>query len=139
MHMSLIKWEPFGEIDRFFDDFPQRGIRSIGRDMAVDLYEEDGNIVAEMNISGVDPEKVNVSVEGDYLRIIGSREEEKEENKKYFYSKEISRGSFERTIHIPERVDNAKVEAEYADGMLKVVMPKNKEERRDKIQVKIKK
>lgn len=137
--MDLIKWEPFGEFDRFFGDFQPRGPRSIGRDMAVDLYEEGNNVIAEMNISGVDPEKIDISVEGDYLRVTGAREEEKETKEKHFYSKEISRGSFERTIRIPETVDENAVEAEYKDGILKVTMPKKEETKRDKIKVVVKK
>ncbi len=137
--MAIVKWEPFGEFDRVFDDFPFRGLRNVGRDMAVDLYEEDGNIVAEMNISGIDPEKIDVSVEGEYLRIAGAREEEKEQDTKQFYSKEISRGSFERIIHIPEAVNDEAVEAEYKDGILKVVMPKREEKKKDKVKIVVKK
>jgi HSP20 family protein len=136
--MSLIKWEPFGEIDRFFEDFHTRGLRNIGRDMAVDLYEKGNNIVAEMNISGIDPEKVDITIEGDYLRVHGSREEEKEEEQKQFYSKEICRGSFERTIHIPENIDETQVEAEYTNGILKVIMPKTEKEEKEKIKIKVK-
>lgn len=137
--MSLIKWEPFGEIDQFFDDFPRRGFRNFGRDMAIDLYEEDNAIIAEMNISGVNPDDVDITVEGGYLRITGAREEEKEEDKKHFYSKEICRGSFERTVRIPEPVEETAVEAEYADGVLKVVMPMREEEKKEKVKIQVKK
>ncbi len=137
--MAIVKWEPFGEFDRFFDDLPGRGLLHMGRDMAVDLYEDGNNIIAEMSVSGMDPEKIDVTVEGDYLRICGTREEETEKKEKHFYSKEIQRGSFERALRLPEMVDATAVEAEYEDGVLKITMPKKGSEKREKIKVVVKK
>jgi HSP20 family protein len=134
--MSIIKWEPFGEVDRFFNDFPSM---NLGRDMAVDLYEDGPNLIAEMNVSGIDPEKIDISIEGNYLRISGSREEKKETKEKQFYSKEISRGSFERAIRLPETVSESAVKAECENGVLKIVMPKAEEKKKEKIKVQIKK
>ena len=137
--MSIVKWEPFGEFDRFFEDFGGRGLRSMNRSMAADLYEEGDNLIAEMSVSGMDPEKIDVSIEGDYLRVSGSREEEEEKKEKKFYSKEIYRGSFERTIFLPEQVQDDAVEAECKDGVLKVTMPKKGDVKKEKIQVVVKK
>ena len=47
--MSLIKWEPFGDLDNFFSDFSRSGLRCMSGDLAVDVYEEEGKVVAEMN------------------------------------------------------------------------------------------
>lgn len=137
--MSIIKWEPFGEIDHFFNDFPSQNLPKFGRDMAVDLYEEGNTLVAEMSVSGIDPEKIDVSVQDGYLRIAGTREEEVEKNEKQFYSKEISRGSFERTLRLPQVVDEDAVEAEYDDGVLKVRMPKIEEIKKEKKKIVVKK
>lgn len=137
--MSIIKWEPFGEIDRFFNDFPSQNFVKFGRDMAVDLYEEGNTLVAEMSVPGIDPEKIDISVEENYLRITGMREEEKEQKDKQFYSKEISRGSFERTLRLPVSVDEGNIQAECKDGVLKILMPKTEEKKREKIKVIVKK
>jgi len=137
--MSLIKWEPFGEFDRFFNDLPAQNIHAFGRDMAIDLYEEGSDLIAEMSVSGIDPEKIDIAIEGNYLRISGVREEETEKKEKQFYSKEICRGSFERSLRLPEEVEEGKVEAEYADGILKVRMPKIGDKKREKIKVVVKK
>jgi HSP20 family protein len=136
--MAIVKWEPFGEFDRIFDHLPGQGMLGQMGDMAVDLYEDGNNIIAEMNISGIEPEKVDVTVEGNYLRIIGTREEEKEKKTKQFYSKEIRRGSFERALRLPEPVNETKVEAEYKDGVLKVTLPKLGE-KKGKVKVVVKK
>ena len=143
--MAIIKWEPFGEIDRFFNDFPTQNFMPFGRDMAVDLYEEGDNLIAEMSIPGFDPEKIDITVEGNYLRIVGTREEEKDqpaqagEKGKQIYSKEISRGSFERALRLPALVHEDKIVAECKDGVLKITMPKTGEKKKEKIKVSVKK
>jgi HSP20 family protein len=132
--MAIVKWEPFGEFDRFFDDLPSAGFARMG-DMAVDLYEDGNNIIAEMSLPGMDAEHLDVTVEGNYLRVCGTREEEKEEKDKHFYSKEIRRGGFERAVRLPEAVDDEAVAAAYKDGVLKVTMPKLGDKKKGKVKV----
>jgi HSP20 family protein len=138
--MAIVKWEPFGEFDRFFNDFPALTAPHAGfGDMAVDLYEDGNNLIAEMSVPGIEAEKIDVSVEGNYLRICGKREEEKEKKTKQFYSKEIHRGSFERALRLPNPVNETKVSAEYKDGVLKITLPKLEEKRANKVKVVVKK
>jgi HSP20 family protein len=107
--------------------------------MAVDMYEDGNAIIAEMSVPGIEPDKVEVTVEGNYLRVCGKREEEKEKKTKQFYSKEIRRGSFERAIRLPAPVNEGKVSAEYKDGVLKVTLPKVEEKKSGKVKVVVKK
>ncbi len=136
--MAIIKWEPVSDIDKFFDD---RSISSIfpklGWDLAVDVYEEKGNVCAKMNLPGVNPEELDVSVDEDMLTISGAREEEKKTEEKDYYSKEIRRGSFSRSVQLPKHVDAVKTKAEYEDGVLIVSMPIVKGEERKAVQVKV--
>lgn len=143
--MALLKWKPLNNIEKMFEEdfptfsFPTLSLPKIGWDLAVDVFEEEGNVIAEMNLPGIDPDKVEISVEDDYLKITGSREEEKETEKKNFYSKEIKRGSFERTIELPSKVKKEKVEAKYSDGVLRITLPKETSKCCEKVKVKIKK
>jgi len=123
--MSLIKWEPLMDIENVFDSFPT--LTKLGVDFAVDVYEKDKNIIAEMNLPGIDPDNINVSIENNYLRISGSREESKEEKNKHYYSKEIKRGTFERMVRLPGTVEEDKVTAEFKNGELVVTLPKTAE------------
>lgn len=127
-------------MDRFFDDFPSfpQLHKWGGGDLAMDVYEEGNNVVAEMSLPGIDPEKIEVKVEGNYLRVYGAREETKEDKKKNYYSKEIRRGSFERAVRLPENVDEKNIKAEYKKGELKVVMPKLAIKESGKIKVEVK-
>jgi len=135
--MSLIKWEPFTDIENMFDSFHR--FTKLGNDLAVDVYEKDNNIIAEMSLPGIDPDKINISVENNYLCISGSREEAKEEVKKHYYSKEIRRGTFERVVHLPSKVEEDRVTAEFKNGELTITMPKTKELVSNKIKIEVKK
>lgn len=133
--MTLIKWnqDPFEDFHRMFNNLllspVQRGMQQVGMDLAVDIYEEDDKIIAEMNLPGIDPEDIDIAVEDGYLKIAGSREETKEEKdeERDYYSKEIKRGSFRRMIALPEHVDEDEAKAEYADGVLQISFPKKEE------------
>lgn len=131
----LMSWKPFGE--KFFErDFPASGLPKFGWDLAVDVYEKNGNVVAEMNLPGIDADKIDVSVEDGYLTVKGSREEKKETEEKDYYSKEIKRGAFERTVKLPDYVKKEKTEAQYKDGVLKIVLPKD-EKKEGTVKVKV--
>ena len=138
--MSIIKWEPFGEIENVFEEFSFPVISKIGSDLAIDLYEEDNNIMAKMNLPGVNPDKINIEVEDNTLHVSGSHEEEKEEKKKHYYHKEIKKGSFERMVTLPQSVKKDEVSAEYNQGVLKIKLPKTKkEETTHKVKISVKK
>jgi HSP20 family protein len=141
MRMSLVKWEPFDEFDRLFRDFgmlshPRN--HQVGLDLAVDMYEDGQNLVAEMNLPGLKGEDIDIEIENNHLHISGKREEVQEKKEKSHYAKEIRRGSFERIVALPNKVASNKVEAEYDNGVLKVIMPKLEETAESKIKVKVK-
>lgn len=124
--MKMIKWEPFKEVDRFFDDsffpyFPK--LTQLGLDLAVDMYEEKDNIIAKMNLPGVTPNELDISIENNILTVSGRREEETEIDEKDYYSKEIRRGSFSRSVSLPKSVDADKSEATYEKGELVIAVP----------------
>lgn len=138
--MSLIKWEPFEEFDKLFKEFgPLSTMRdsSAGFDLAVDVYEDGSNLVAEMNLPGLKGDDIDVEIESNHLRISGKREESNEKKDKDHYSKEIRRGSFQRIVALPQHVKANEIEAEYEDGVLKVIMPKEDEAPSNKIKVKV--
>jgi HSP20 family protein len=141
--MSLIKWEPFGEMDRFFNEpffsnFPSL-TRPMGFDLAVDVYEEKDNVVAKMSLPGLKSEDVEVSIEDNTLTVTGRREEEKETKDKEYYSKEIRRGAFSRTVALPTSVKADKAEAKFADGMLTITVPVIEGAKEKAVKVKISK
>ncbi|MCA9355196.1 Hsp20/alpha crystallin family protein [Candidatus Kaiserbacteria bacterium] len=140
--MSLIKWEPFEEFDRVFRDMstlPSLKMSNMNFDLACDVYEDGDNLVAEMNLPGLDADSIDVEIEENHLRVSGKREEIQEKKEKNHYTKEIKRGSFERLVPLPNPVKKDAVEAEYSEGVLKVTMPKREASEDKRIKVKVKK
>jgi HSP20 family protein len=136
--MSLIKWEPFDDLDRVFSDIaslPELKMSPMGFDLAVDVYEDGNTLIAEVNLPGLDGSNIAVEVEDTLLRLSGKREEVQEKKEKNHYSKEIRRGTFERLIPLPALIQQEKVTAEYKHGVLKVVMPLKEESGEKRIKV----
>ena len=132
--MSIIRWRPFEDLEESFEDI--EAFRANGWDLAADVYEDQDKIVVEMHLPGIDPDKVNIDVDENYLRISGSREESEEKKEKNFFKKEIRRGSFERGIPRPCAVESEKAQAECKEGALKVILPKKQGKQPSKIQIK---
>ena len=141
--MSLIKWNPNSFLDNFFDDnfFNSSFLKNYkNNDLAVDVYKKDGKIMVEMQSAGIKPEDIDIYIEDGFLKISGKREEEKEEKDKNYYSKQIFRGSFERTIPLTEEIDDKKIKAETDNGMLKIELPiKDYKKKIEKKKIKVKK
>ena len=79
--MSLIKWTPlfsdfpFDDMEKAFSDFmPVVRGNSSGFVPAIDMYEEKDKVVVETQLAGIDPEKVDISIEDDVLCIKGESE-----------------------------------------------------------------
>ncbi|HOR57760.1 Hsp20/alpha crystallin family protein [Candidatus Saccharibacteria bacterium] len=140
--MAIVKWDPFRGLDNFFED--DLSILPFGRnlpsDLSVDVYEDGSNVVAEMHVAGMDPKKLDVTVEDNYLRVVGCKEEAKEDKSKSYYYKEIRRGSFERAVRLPAPVKEQNAKATYENGVLKVIIPKEvADKKHKKVEIEIKK
>jgi HSP20 family protein len=86
--------------------------------------DKDGKkFLCQVMLPGVDPKDVNIQVQGNTLNISGERSTSRETKESDFIHREISYGSFQRTIELPEGVDSDKVAAEYRNGMLEITAP----------------
>ncbi len=126
--MSMIKWTPFidtfEEMDKNFNAFLPSLHGSESLVPAVDVYEDKDNVIVEAQLAGIDPDKVDISIEHDTLLIRGESEKKSEVDEKNYYRKEIRRGSFYRSILLPTHVSGDKAEAVATDGVLKITIPK---------------
>mgnify|MGYP002621669406 CR=1 FL=1 len=91
---------------------------------AVDVTEDDNEIVVRAEIPGIDPDKVDVSISGNSLLLSGQKDESYEDRGKDYYRSERRFGSFRRRIDLPESVDADRITAEYDAGVLLVRAPK---------------
>jgi HSP20 family protein len=130
--MALIPRQSRSPLSSFFGDDlfsgPARANR--GTDLAIDIYNQDGNTVAEMNVPGIDPDDIDVSVDRNRLTVSGSYTDENEnENRDYSY-RERRFGQFSRSVRLPNEVEAESTEAEYTDGVLKITMPNTEDTER---------
>ena len=103
---------------------------------SVDMYQTDTGVVVETPLPGVDPDDVSISVENDVLTIQGKTEKKNEVDEKNYWRKEIRTGSFYRQVALPTHVVSDKAEANFADGILKVTIPKATQVKAKKIEIK---
>lgn len=102
---------------------------------AVDIYEDEHNLVLKLEVPGMNEEDLNVSLENNTLSVSGERKFEKEEKEENFHRIERRYGSFTRTFRLPNTVDAEKVEAAYDKGILKVTLGKRAEAKPKQIKV----
>jgi len=98
------------------------------------VCEQDAVVVAEL--PGVDHRKIDISVVGDTLTLSGSREREILKEGESYHRQERSHGHFTRTLQMPFQVDASTVEAKYEKGVLRITLPRSKEDKPKKISVK---
>lgn len=126
--MSLIKWTPFidsfEEMDKVFNDFLPTWRGNEGLVPAIDMYEDKDNVIVEAQLSGIDPDKVSITIENNTLCLKGESEKKSEVDEKNYYRKEIRRGSFYRTIALPAHVKGDAASALAEGGVLKITIPK---------------
>jgi HSP20 family protein len=111
--------------DRMFDSFFdwQLPATRFGYAAApLDLYERDGKYVLEMAIPGYDPKEIDVEVTGGTVTVTGEHAEKSEKKDVRYYRREIRRGSFSRTVTLPQDLDADDVTATIDNGVLRLTL-----------------
>jgi len=148
--MPIVRWEPFrnlvstqDQFNRLFNETFSRfftgaeGGEAQGWSPAVDIYENDNNLVLKAELPGVDPNDVEVRVEDNVLYLRGQRKFEKDVKEENYHRIERAYGSFQRTFTLPNSVDANKVAAEYKSGVLTLTMPKREEVKPKTIKIQV--
>ena len=101
----------------------------------MDIVEAEKEYRLHLEVPGVDPKNVNITVQDGVLTVSGEKSAEKTEKGETWTRSERTYGSFSRSVTLPEGVDAEKVTAEGADGVLVVRIPKPEAKTPRKIQV----
>ena len=102
----------------------------------VDFSETDKEYVIRLEAPGVPKEDLEVNLDGQTLTLSGRRDFAKEEKTEEYFWREREQGRFVRTIQIPTPVDASKVDANYAEGILTVKVPKTEPAIKNRIAIK---
>jgi HSP20 family protein len=105
----------------------------------LDVRESADAIVVEAELPGVDEKDVNVTLKDGVLTIKGEKKNETEQKGESYHMMERSFGSFERSIRLPDSVDETKVEARFDKGVLSVAAAKKPEAVKAERKIEIKK
>jgi HSP20 family protein len=131
----LTQWSPFSQLfewhkdnddlfNQFFRVSADAGRQTIETWLpAVEGYAKDEQYVLRVDLPGVDPKDVEISVVNNQLNIRGERKSAHAgENLKYHHA-ELSYGSFHRTLALPSAIDTDKINARYENGVLEITFP----------------
>ncbi len=146
----IVRWDPFKEItslqdrmNRVFDDIWGRQRRTEDEFIsgswapAVDVRETKDALDLQVELPGIDPKDVEVSVENGVLTIKGSRNFEKASEGQTYHRVERAYGSFERSFTLPTNLDVGRVQAVYRHGVLHLTLPKREEAKPRAIAIKV--
>ncbi|HLW35393.1 MAG TPA: Hsp20/alpha crystallin family protein [Chthoniobacterales bacterium] len=101
---------------------------------ALDLYQNNDNVVAVLELAGMRKEDIEISLHDGMLTISGERKRSSANGEKAERTERYV-GSFRRTVSLPVQVDASKVSATYRDGILTVTLPKAEEAKPKRIEV----
>ncbi len=146
--MAIIRWDPFRDLvtlrdrmNRLFEDAVSTA-RTEEKDMissswapAVDIYEDEKELVLTAEIPGINEKDVNIKIEDNTLIIHGERKLEKETREENYHRIERAYGSFYRSFTLPNHIDQDKIQAEHENGVLKITMPKKPELQPRKVKI----
>lgn len=130
-------------MNRLFEDATERRTRvatDSGDDVetadwypAADVYDRDEEYLIEVDLPGIDRSALEINIDDDRLVIKGTRAGAGGESVK---SQRLM-GSFLRTFNVPASVDQKQIKAQYKDGVLEVRLPKQKEQKAKRIEIKV--
>ena len=126
-----------GGLDRFFDEVaPATARRSLVP--PADIEETDTHYVLKLDVPGFSKDAIQVEVDDGILKIAGERNALiTDGNKPRLHLSERQSGRFERRFTFNDEVDFEKIEAQFADGVLQVSIPKKESAKPRKIEVKV--
>ena len=147
--MAMSRWDPFRDLMSIQSELN----RLFGRTYAgsesgttggvtgawvppLDIYETPEKFVVHVELPGIDPDGVDVSVEDSVLTVRGQRDFYSDVDEDSFHRVERRYGAFARSITLPQTADAERIEANFDRGVLIVEVPKVEQAKPRKIQVK---
>lgn len=144
------QWNPLQDLmvlqdrmNRLFEDATQRRTQTAtgaGDEFeradwtpAADIYETESGYLIAMDLPGIKREELQIDIDDNRLIVKGTRQVEESKQ----FRTERPHGKFLRAFSVPASVDQAKIGAEYKDGVLQVRLPRRSEPNPKKIDIKI--
>ena len=148
MNTTMTRWDPFrgltslqDQVNRLFEDTVQHG-RTSQADLATwapaaDIYETENELIAKLDLPGVQEKAVDIHVENNTLTIRGERQFEKEVTEDNYLRIERAYGTFTRSFSLPNIVKVDNIRANLQNGVLTIRMPKREEAKPKQIKINV--
>lgn len=123
-------WDPFRDLEREMDRLLQgvsltlHGVRFSRRFPQLNLLELEDCYVITAEIPGADPQKLDITTASGVLTIRGVRQPPEEARDDAFRRQERFQGPWQRSLQLPERVNDEDMKAEFSAGVLRITVPK---------------
>lgn len=125
------------EVNRLFTDWPARANWSAAPSFpAMNVWSDENSAVLTAELPGVSIKDIDISVERDTLTLRGQRQPEEMEGGVTYHRRERRFGGFHRTFRLSFQVDADKVEAEFKNGVLSILLPRAEADKPKKIAIK---
>jgi HSP20 family protein len=144
---AMSRWDPFRDLMSIQTELNRLFGRTYGGETGggavsgswvppLDVHETKDRFVVEMELPGIDPDAVEVTVEDSTLTVSGSRELATETEEDNYLRVERRYGQFSRSLSLPPATDPSKVDAHFDKGVLTIEVPKAEEAKPKKITIK---
>ncbi len=115
----LMRFDPLREFDRVFD---QAWSQTRAASVPMDAYRHGDSFVLNLDLPGVDPDSIDVTVERNALTITAERHWQPVEGDQVVAT-ERRHGTFSRQVYLGEGLDSEGIHATYDHGVLTVTLP----------------
>jgi HSP20 family protein len=148
--MMITRWSPNRdlttlqeEMDRLFQSLLPASARGGNGPESTwappaDIRESADAYLVRMDLPGIDPKNVNVSVHDKRLTVRGERREKTEDKSETWHRVERYHGTFERSFEL-DAVAADRISASYRDGVLEITIPKSEAAKPREIQINVQK
>ncbi len=139
------------EMDRLFETFlggaglpaltAGRGLASTGAPMMIpsmDVRETEKEVIIEADLPGIDEKDISLTMQNGVLTLRGEKKAETKEERENYHMMERSYGSFQRSVRLPDTIDEDNVDARFEKGVLKITLPKRPEAVKQQKKIEIK-
>ena len=131
--MTVSGFDPFSTMDRLLgrSGFGEGATRSLG--LPVDVYRSGDEFIVEVDVPGMDPSSLDVTVERNMLSISGGRPARHDDAEVVLCERPHAR--FSRQLYLGENLETEGVKADYDNGVLRITIPVSQKARPRKIEI----
>ncbi len=103
---------------------------------SMDVSETDSHYHIQLTLPGMRKDEINIDLEDRRLTVTGERKEETKDNNRRYHVRETRLGHFERSVMLPNNINQDKIDARFEDGILNIDIEKKEKQVNKQIKVK---